>query len=111
LNRALEYPTRKNFLRAAKHIASENWIPAFQRRPVLRVNGNGDPMSAEDKAFRVMVASPMRPETEEGKTSVEIQLWKLTYDPQTRHLRSSLAETFVFSAEELFGWRATKNDS
>src|ERR1700719_2240646 len=26
LNRALEYPTRKDFLRAARQIASENWI-------------------------------------------------------------------------------------
>src|SRR5436305_7315038 len=54
LNRALEYPTRENFLRAAKQIASENWIPPFQRRALLRVNGNGDPGSAEDKAFRAM---------------------------------------------------------
>jgi hypothetical protein len=111
LNRALEYPARKNFLRAARQIGSENWIPAFQRRPVLRVNGNGDPVSAEDKAFRVMVASPLRSEREERKPSVEIQFWKLTYDPHTRHLRGSLAETFVFSPEELFGWRATQNDS
>jgi hypothetical protein len=111
LNRALEYPARKNFLRAARQIGSENWIPAFQRRPVLRVNGNGDPVSAEDKAFRVMVASPLRSEREERKPSVEIQFWKLTYDPHTRHLRGSLAETFVFSPEELFEWRATQNDS
>src|SRR5712691_191687 len=31
LNRALEYPTRRNFLRAAGQIALENWIPAYQR--------------------------------------------------------------------------------
>jgi hypothetical protein len=111
LNRALEYPARRNFLRAARHIGSENWIPAFQRRPVLRVNGNGDPMNAEDKVFRVMVASPLRPDREEKKRSVEIQFWKLTYDPLTRHLHGSLAETFVFNAEDLFGWRATRNDS
>jgi len=111
LNRALEYPARKNFLRAARQIGSENWIPAFQRRPVLRVNGNGDPMNAEDKAYRVMVASPLRSEREERKPSVEIQFWKLTYDPHTRHLRGSLAETFVFSPEELFEWQATRNDS
>ena len=103
LDRALEYPTRKNFRRAARQIASENWIPAFQRRPVLRVNGNGDPVSAEDKAYRVMVASPLRSEKEERNPSVEIQFWKLSYDPHTRHLRGSLAETFMFSWQELFG--------
>ena len=111
LNRALEYPARKNFFRAARQIGSENWIPAFQRRPVLRVNGNGDPMNAEDKAYRVMVASPLRPDTEEKRPSVEIQFWKLTYDPHTRHLHGSLAETFVFSPEELFRSRAMPNDS
>jgi hypothetical protein len=110
LNRALEYPARKNFLRAARQIASENWIPAFQRRPVLRVNGSGDPLNAEDKSFRVMVASPLRPDRPEAK-SLEIQFWKLVYDPQTRHLHGSLAETFVFTAEELFGSRSKHNDS
>src|SRR5437660_11720177 len=40
LNRALEYPIRENFLRAARQIAHENWIPSFQRRPMLHVNAN-----------------------------------------------------------------------
>jgi hypothetical protein len=102
MNRALEYPARNNFLRAAKQIASENWIPAFQRRPVLRVNGNGDPLNAEDKAYRVMVASPLRPEKEEKKAGIEIQFWKLTYDPHTRHLHGSLAETYMFDKGQLF---------
>ena len=110
LDRALEYPARKNFLRAARQIGSENWIPAFQRRPILRVNGNGDPMDAEDKAYRVMVASPLRSDTKERKPSVEIQFWKLTYDPQTRHLHGSLTETFVFNPDELFGRHLTQND-
>lgn len=111
LDRALEYPTRKNFLRAARHIGHENWIPAFQRRPVLRVNGDGEPISAEDKAFRVMVASPLRPQQEERKPSVEIQFWTLVYDPLTRHVRGSLTETFVFAPEELFRPDAQQKNS
>ena len=108
MNRALEYPAKQNFLRAAKQIASENWIPAFQRRPVLRVNGNGDPMDAEDKAFRVMVASPLRPEKEEKKAGIEIEFWKLSYDPQTRHLHASLAETYLFGRDQLFQTRSNQ---
>jgi len=111
LNRALEYPTRQNFLRAAKQIGNENWIPAFQRRPLLRVNSNGDPIGTEEKAYRVMVASPLRPEKEERNSSLEIQFWKLTYDPRTRHLHGSLAETFVFTWEELFGPDAKQRKS
>lgn len=103
LNRALEYPTRKNFLRAARKIAQENWIPAYQRRPVLVVNVNGEPVSASAKSFRVMVPSELRSDREEKRSSMEIQFWKIAYDPVTRHVRASLAETFVFTAQELFG--------
>ena len=111
LNRALEYPTRKNFLRAARQMAQENWIPAFQRRPVLKVNVNGDPISAGEKSFRLMVPSQLRPESEEKKSSMEIQFWKITYDPHTRDVRASLAATFAFSREELFQRRAAQNNS
>jgi hypothetical protein len=110
LNRALEYPTRENFLRAAREIAHENWIPAFQPRPVVNVNGNGEPISATDKLFRQMVPSQLRPENEQKKSSMEIQFWKLNYDPNTRHVRAVLAETFVFSPEELFGPRRRQPD-
>src|SRR5436309_445955 len=60
LTRALEYPTRNNFLRAAKKIAQENWIPAYQKRPVLKVNSDGNPVGAGDKTYRVMVPSEIR---------------------------------------------------
>ena len=102
LNRALEYPTRKNFLRAARRIAQENWIPAYQQRPVLDVNSNGDPVGAGAKVYRVMVQSELRPEGERKKSRMEIQFWKISYDPRTRNVRAALSETFVFSPEELF---------
>ena len=102
LNRALEYPTRQNFLRAARQIARENWIPAYQRRPVLSVNSDGNPIGAGAKSFRVMVPSDLRSDREEKSPSMEIQFWKIAYDPRTRQVRGSLAKTFVFSPEELF---------
>jgi hypothetical protein len=105
LNRALEYPRRENFLRAAREIAWENWVPAFQPRPVMKVNGKGEPVSAADKTYRQMVPSPLRPETGQKKPSMEIQFWNLTYDPRTRHEHASLVQTFAFSAEDLFGPR------
>jgi hypothetical protein len=33
---------------------------------------------------------------------MEIQFWKISYDPRTRNVRAALSETFVFSPEELF---------
>jgi hypothetical protein len=102
LNRALEYPTRKNFLRAARQIVQRNWIPAYQQRPVLNVNTNGDPVGAGAKTYRVMVQSELRPEGEQKRSRMEIQFWKISYDPRTRGVRAALSETFVFSPEELF---------
>src|SRR5438874_12366901 len=80
LNRALEYPIRKNFLRAARQIAQENWIPAYQRRQVLSVNGDGNPIGAGAESYRVMVPSELRPDREEKRSSMEIQFWKINYD-------------------------------
>jgi hypothetical protein len=111
LNRALEYPTRKNFLRAARQLAHDNWIPAYQRRPVLVVNVNGEPVSAGAKSFHVMVPSELRPERENKRQSIEIQFWKIGYDPLKRQVRASLGETFVFSPEELSGAKAEENNS
>jgi len=102
LNRALEYPTRENFLRAASLMAGENWIPSFQPRPVLNVGINGQPVSESAKSFRTMVPSQLRPDRKLKRPSIEIQFWKLVYDPLTRHVRASLAETFLFTPEELF---------
>ena len=102
LNRALEYPTRKNFLRAARQIVQRNWIPAFQQRAVLNVNSDGNPIGAGGKAYRVMVQSELQPEGEQKRSSMEIQFWKISYDPHTRDVRARLAGTFVFSPEELF---------
>lgn len=111
LNRALEYPTRKNFLRAARQIAQRNWIPAYQQRPVLDVNSNGDPVGANAKSYRVMVHSELRPEGEQQKAKMEIQFWKISYDPHTRHVGTHLADTFLFSPQELFGPEAEQNKS
>ena len=111
LNRALEYPIRKNFLRAARQIARRNWIPAYQRRPVLSVNADGNPIGAGAESYRVMVPSELRPDREEKRSSMEIQFWKINYDPRTRHVRASVAETFVFSSEELFRPDAEQNNS
>jgi hypothetical protein len=69
---------------------------------VLSINPDGNPIGAGAKSYRVMVPSELRWDTEEKRSSIEIQFWKISYDPRTRHVRASLAETFVFSPEELF---------
>lgn len=110
LNRALEYPTRDNFLRAARQIASENWIPGFQPRPLLKVNNSGDPVSASEKSYRQMVPSSLPPEGIKKPPSMEVQFWRLAYDPHTRYQRASLSETYIFKPEDLFRRLRPAND-
>lgn len=102
LNRALEFPTRDRFLRAARQIALENWIPGFQPRPILKVNGNGDPVEIEDKSYRQLVASALRPNEKKKAHGMEIQFWKISYDPHAKREHASLAETFVFTPQEVY---------
>jgi len=101
LNRALEYPTRRNFLRAARQIAGGNWIPAYQRRPVQMVNINGEPVGTGAKSYRSMVRSELRSDKEERNPNMEIQFWKISYDPISQMAHATLAETFTFTSEEL----------
>ena len=116
LNRALEFPTRDRFLRAARQIALENWIPGFQPRPVLKIDGNGDPIEITDKSYRQLVASALRSNEKKRAYGMEIQFWKISYDPHAKREHASLADTFVFAPQELydpnalFRAPATQND-
>lgn len=102
LNRALEFPVRKNFLRAARQIAQENWTATHQRNPVTVFDVKGEPVRAGAESFYIMVPYGRRSGSEERNWSMQIQFWKIAYDPLTRRARVSLAETFVFKPEELF---------
>jgi hypothetical protein len=102
LNRALEFPTRDRFLRAGRQIAEANWIPAFQPRPILKINENGDPLEVEDKSYRQLVPSSLRPNEKKKAWGMEIQFWKITYDPHTRIEHAILAETFNFTPQDLY---------
>jgi len=101
LNRALEYPVRKNFLRAARNIAQENWTATHQRNPVAIFDVKGEPVRAGAESFYIMVPYG-RSGNEERKWNMQIQFWKIAYNPVTRRARVTLAETFDFKPEELF---------
>lgn len=111
LNRALEYPVRKNFLRAARQIAQENWTPTRQRNPVTVFNAQGEPIRPGAESFYIMVPYGRRSGGEERNWNMQIQFWKIAYDPVTKHARVTLAETFVFKPEELFRPNADQTKS
>jgi len=102
LNSALEYPDRKTFLRAMQKIAQENWTAMRQQNPVTIFDANGDPVATASEAFHIMVPYGRRSGDESQRRNIQVEFWKLAYDPITKRALSTLAQTFLFKSEELF---------
>jgi hypothetical protein len=102
VTRALEYPIRSTFLRAARAIAQENWTPMHQRAPVTVFDSHGEPLRTADDLFHLMVRYGRSSEAEKRNWSIEIQFWKLFYDPVKRRAHVRLDQTFLFKPNELF---------
>jgi hypothetical protein len=101
VRRALNYPVRSNFLRAAKAIAKRDWIPRGERRPVTLIDLQGKKVSTTGETYYWMAPFGLRPREEKWQWDLEIEYWKVSYNPLTRRAHSILAETFVFKPEEL----------
>ena len=101
LNRALQYPVRKNFLRAARQLAQENWTATRQRTPLTLFDAKGEPVGTAAESFYMMVPYGRRSGEEKPKWDMQIQFWKMAYDPVTKRAQVVLRETFVFGQEEL----------
>jgi hypothetical protein len=102
VTRALEYPVRSTFLRAARAIAQENWTPMHQSAPVTVFDSRGEPVRAADESYHLMVRYGRFSDTEKRNWTIEIQFWKLFYDPVKRRAHVRLDQTFVFKPNELF---------
>jgi hypothetical protein len=102
LNSALEYPDRETFLRAVRKIAQENWTAMRQQNPVTIFNVQGEPVGTASESFHIMVPYGRRSGNESRQRNIEVQFWKIAYDPVTKRARSTLAQTFLFKPEELF---------
>lgn len=102
VTRALEYPVRSTFLRAARAIAQENWTPMQQVAPVTVFDSRGEPLRAADESYHLMVRYGRSSDTEKRNWSIEIQFWKYFYDPVKRRAHVRLDQTFVFKPDELF---------
>ena len=101
LSRALNYPVRPNFLLAAKATALLDWVSAPQRVPVSLIDETGKSTGTASESYYMMVPFGPRPPTEKWEWGIEIEYWKLSYDPKTKRAHSSRAETFSFRPEEL----------
>ncbi|MEY2480232.1 MAG: hypothetical protein QOI04_1159 [Verrucomicrobiota bacterium] len=101
INRALNYPVRKNFLLAAKTIATLDWVAARQRMPVALIDANRQTTGTAPESYYMMVPFGRRPREETWKWDIQIEYWRLSYNPVTKHAHAVLAETFVFGPEEL----------
>lgn len=102
LNSALEYPDRVTFLRAVRKIAQENWTAMRQQNPVTIFNAQGEPVGTASESFHIMVPYGRRSGNESRQRNIDVEFWKIAYDPVTKRARSTLAQTFLFKPEELF---------
>lgn len=102
LNRAVLYPVRENFLRAARSFAQENWTATHQRTPVGLFDVKGEAVGTADELFYMMVPYGRQPAEEERKWGIQIQFWKMSYDPVSKRARAALSGTFTFGPEELW---------
>jgi hypothetical protein len=101
INRALNYPVRENFLIAAKELATLDWVAARQRMPVALIDANGQNTGTAQESYYMMVPFGRRPREEKWEWDIQIEYWKLSYDPVTRRAHASRAETFIFKPQEL----------
>ncbi len=101
VKRALNYPVRRNFLVAARAIATLDWIAKRQRMPVALIDSKGKNVGTAAESYYLMMPFGTRPREEKWKWDIQIEYWKLSYDPGTRRAYAVLAETFVFRPEEL----------
>lgn len=102
LERALLFPVRENFLRAARSLAQENWTATRQRIPVSIFDVKGEPVGTAGESFYMMVPYGRQSAEEERKWGMQMQFWKMAYDPVTKRARVVLGETFTFGPEELW---------
>jgi len=101
VKRALNYPVRPNFLAAGKAIAKRDWIPRGEPRPLALVDSKGKKVGVAAETYYWMAPFGLRPPGEKWKWDLQIEYWKLSYNPLTRRAHSNLVETFVFKPEEL----------
>lgn len=98
---ALNYPVRHNFLKVAKAIAVRDWIPKGAPRSVTLIDSKGRKIGTSDESYYWMAPFGLRSPGEKWNWGLEIEYWKISYNPLTRLAHSNLSETFVFKAEEL----------
>jgi hypothetical protein len=101
IDRALNFPVRSNFLRAAKAIAATDWVAARQRMPVALIDAKGQKAGTASDSYYMMVPFGRRPREEKWEWEIQIEYWKLSYNPQTKQAHAALSETFIFRPDDL----------
>ena len=101
IGNALNYPVRRNFLAVAKSIATIEWASSPDRMPVVLIDSKGEPAGRASESYHMM--APYRPWPRDKKWSgnIQIEYWKMSYNPLTRSCHATLAETFTFTPDEV----------
>ena len=101
IDNALNYPVRRNFLAVAKSIAAIEWASSPDRMPVVLIDSKGEPAGRASESYRMMAPVRPRPRDEKWKGNIQIEYWKLSYNPLTRTCHATQAQTFTFTPDEV----------
>jgi len=65
------------------------------------IDSKGKKVGIADESYHSMAPFGLRPGEDNWKWDLQIEYWKLSYNPVTRRAHSLRAEIFVFKPEEL----------
>ena len=101
IDNALNYPVRPNFLAVAKSIATIEWASSPERMPVVLIDSKGEPAGRASESYHMMAPFRPRSRDEKWKGNIQIEFWKMSYNPLTRTCHATLAQTFAFTPDEV----------
>jgi hypothetical protein len=90
LRRAIWYPVRENFVPLANSIRASQWASNNMREKVSYYDRNGKFLRSGPESYVLLSAIGLRPPGEETNFAIIIDYFSLSYDVESRSLRSKL---------------------
>jgi hypothetical protein len=98
LNTALWYPVRGSFANVADAIFATNWTAGDLPTAVAHVNASGKPITKDPHFYYMIYPYGLRAAGDKPDWDLEFEYWSMSYDPQTRRIRSQLMTLHRFGA-------------
>jgi hypothetical protein len=98
MDKAVWYPVRSSFQRAADLIFATNWATSDLPTAVSQVNSAGKQIAASPIFYHMIYPYGPRLSTDRPDWDLEIEYWAMSYNPDTRRIQAKLVTTHRFGA-------------